>query len=631
MEDASKIHATCSSARGYYEAGKAEATEHLQRLDLLHARFIWVRMLCFLATAIGLGMGFFVDWHSRILLTVGGLGAVAFLIAIVWHEHVRIEQLKHKSDLRLFTRLLARLDRRWSELNSVKLLEPYNTATFADDLDVAGDASLLTLLSLAGTLPGRRTLQSWIIETPNWTQVRERQRSAKMLIPERELRLNILRTVASSSDGTEDVYGLPKWAASENWLPAHRLAHGLSFLGPGLVLLALLLQVVRWFSGNAIALNVPIALGIAGLVLNVLTTVLWGSWMHDIFQSVTGKHNAVYEFGRVFSSFKNLPQDGGLLDRIRSVSVGSGESAERGFSKLTTLVQLANFQKSPTMYIVYLVLQILFMWDFRVLERLERWKREFGSSVASWFDALGVCEAVVSSSTLADEYPTWAFPQPPSDDRQLLSARGLGHPLLPDSQRVPNDILLENNQPLLLVTGSNMAGKSTFMRAVGLNQLLARAGCSVCADELQTPLYALATSIRVRDSLRDGVSFFMAELKRLKEVVDLARNHARPDCSRILFLLDEILQGTNSQERQIAVATVLDKLLKHGAVGIVSTHDLDLAHAPEIASVSQIVHFREFFETENGKEIMRFDYRMRPGSTPTTNALKLLKLVGLDD
>jgi len=185
------------------------------------------------------------------------------------------------------------------------------------------------------------------------------------------------------------------------------------------------------------------------------------------------------------------------------------------------------------------------------------------------------------------------------------------------------------------VTGSNMAGKSTFLRAVGLNLLLARVGSPVCALRFETHLYELATSIRVRDSLRDGVSFFMAELRRLKEVVDMAQQRAQRlqagvAGNPILFLLDEILQGTNSRERQVAVTTVVERLLSCGATGMLSTHDLDLANVEAIERISQIVHFHEYFETVEGREVMRFDYKMRPGSTPTTNALKLLKMVGLE-
>ena len=236
---------------------------------------------------------------------------------------------------------------------------------------------------------------------------------------------------------------------------------------------------------------------------------------------------------------------------------------------------------------------------------------------------------MVSGATLADEYREWTYPAPPADSQNLLLAESLGHPLLQDAARVPNDLVLTRSHPLLLVTGSNMAGKSTFMRSVGVNLLLARTGSPVCANRLETPLYSLASSIRVRDSLKDGVSFFMAELQRLKEVVDEAEQHSHSDGPPILFLLDEVLQGTNSRERQIAVASVVEKLIGFGATGFLSTHDLDLASAPEVRQVSQIVHFREYFENRNGKEVMRFDYKMKPGPTPTTNALKLLSLVGL--
>jgi DNA mismatch repair ATPase MutS len=299
-----------------------------------------------------------------------------------------------------------------------------------------------------------------------------------------------------------------------------------------------------------------------------------------------------------------------------------------GFQKLLWVVRLANLQRDPMLYIVYLGLQLALMWDYRVLEVLERWQMQFGSAVGNWFDALGRCEAIVSGATLSDEYPDWAFAGPAVANSSPLVTEQLGHPLLPDSARVPNDISITSDRPLVLVTGSNMAGKSTFMRAVGLNQLLVRTGSPVCATRMETHLYSLATSIRVRDSLKDGVSYFMAELKRLKQVVDTSQ-HAQATDVKVLFLLDEILQGTNSRERQIAVVTVLEKLLGFGAAGFISTHDLDLATQPEILAVSQVVHFREYFETIDGLEQMRFDFKMRSGPTPTTNALKLLKLVGL--
>jgi DNA mismatch repair ATPase MutS len=272
------------------------------------------------------------------------------------------------------------------------------------------------------------------------------------------------------------------------------------------------------------------------------------------------------------------------------------------------------------------------LWDFRILRLFERWQKRYGSTVRHWFDALGRCEAAISASTLADEHPDWCYPTKLSDPQLNLDAQELGHPLLPNNLRVNNDLTLRTIQPLLLVTGSNMAGKSTFMRALGINLLLARTGCSVCAKRMSTHLYEISSSIRIRDSLREGVSFFMAELRRLKTVVDKAKHHHSENQPPILFLLDEILQGTNSRERQIAVAHVVGELVRFGTTGLLSTHDLDLAKVEEVAAVAQIVHFREYFDQDsNGKPQMRFDYIMRPGPTPTTNALKLLEMVGLRD
>ncbi|HUP82184.1 MAG TPA: DNA mismatch repair protein, partial [Pirellula sp.] len=210
-----------------------------------------------------------------------------------------------------------------------------------------------------------------------------------------------------------------------------------------------------------------------------------------------------------------------------------------------------------------------------------------------------------------------------------LAVVGVAHPLLKDSSQVPNSVTITSDRPLLLVTGSNMAGKSTLLRSIGVNSILSRLGAPVCAVSWTGEVCELASSIRVQDSLQDGVSFFMAELKRLRAVVDLAQRENHPDGKQMLVLLDEILQGTNSRERQIAVEHVLDKLVACGCIVLSSTHDLELAGNEEIQKIAQVVHFREHFEEVKGEQVMRFDYLMRPGVTPTTNALKLLEMVGL--
>ncbi len=642
-------------ARVAYQIQLQQADAALELLRKQHVQMIWLRTIFFFSAFGGLFFGFADVGYRTPLLWFGGLAAAAFLAAIVWHEHLRLGILRQAADQQLLHRLLARLDRDWNRLPEQHLLPEFAELSFADDLDVAGGASLLNLLSLAGTLPGRRKLQSWIAESTDWPTVRLRQQAVQKMTGQREMRLAIVKTVqAHNSAGQEkNVYGLPQWAASPPWLPRHRLAHGLSYLGPALIACGAVLVVIAITSGEKTTLpNIAVGLLGGGLLLNVIVTGLWGSWIHDIFQQATGSHQATARFAELFESFAKLPHDDGLLDQVRQVATEQSSCATRGFSKLLTLVRLANLQRDPLMYVVYLILQLTCMWDFRILKMFERWKVRFGADVPEWFDALGTCEAIVSAATLADENRDWAYPEPQLDPGIKLHGVAIGHPLLSDDDRVANDVRLASDRPLLLVTGSNMAGKSTFLRSLGLNLVLARTGAPVCAQQFSTPLFELATSIRVRDSLRDGVSFFMAELRRLKDVVDLAhRRHQltcpdqadliqaasvatdrvpAPPAAPILFLLDEILQGTNSRERQLAVETVVQRLLSYGACGLLSTHDLDLATVESIERVSQVVHFHEYFETVDGKEVMRFDYKMHPGSTPTTNAMKLLKLVGLE-
>ena len=211
-----------------------------------------------------------------------------------------------------------------------------------------------------------------------------------------------------------------------------------------------------------------------------------------------------------------------------------------------------------------------------------------------------------------------------------ISAKQLGHPLLDDG-RVCNDVGVGPAGSVLLVTGSNMSGKSTLLRSLGVNVVLAQMGSVVCADEMMLPPLKIETSMRIVDSLADGVSFFMAELKRLKEIVDTAGEINDDQQWSMLFLLDEILQGTNSQERQIAVSRVVRRLIDGNAIGCISTHDLDLGQTDDLQDKCQTVHFAESFETKDGEEVMTFDYQMREGISPTTNALKLLEMVGLGE
>jgi DNA mismatch repair ATPase MutS len=296
---------------------------------------------------------------------------------------------------------------------------------------------------------------------------------------------------------------------------------------------------------------------------------------------------------------------------------------------LTWLANMRNGMGFP----LYIILEFLFFWDVHVLDLMERWKARTGSRARGWFADLGEWEALCALAKLAGDQPDWVFPTvspPQSNGQAVVVGTKVGHPLL-DESRVCNDVQVGPPGTVLLVTGSNMSGKSTLLRSVGVNIVLAQMGSVVCAEVLSLPPLHIETSMRIADSLADGVSFFMAELKRLKSIVDTAKDHDGNNPKRMLFLLDEILQGTNSRERQIAVSRVVRKLIDENSIGAISTHDLDLATTDELAKACQTVHFAEQFHEVDGKKVMTFDYKMLSGIAETTNALKLLEMVGLGE
>jgi DNA mismatch repair ATPase MutS len=305
----------------------------------------------------------------------------------------------------------------------------------------------------------------------------------------------------------------------------------------------------------------------------------------------------------------------------------SGRDAAAELARLERIVAFAEVRHSP---MLHFALQWLFVWDVHVAAALERWRRDAGVHVRGWLESLGEAESLAALGTLSHDNPDWCFPsitEAADEAEALVEGERVGHPLLPDGARVPNDVSVGPPGSFLLITGSNMSGKSTLLRAIGANVVLALAGAPVCAARFRTPIVDVRTSIRIQDSLERGISLFMAELQRLRAVVDAARSV--PEGKRVLYLLDEMLHGTNTAERQIAARIVIGHLLAAGAIGAVTTHDLSLASTGELESAARPVHFSEQFDRTDGQTVMTFDYRLRPGLATSANALALLDLVGL--
>jgi DNA mismatch repair ATPase MutS len=289
--------------------------------------------------------------------------------------------------------------------------------------------------------------------------------------------------------------------------------------------------------------------------------------------------------------------------------------------RLNTILGFAELRQGSA--ILHFPIQALTLWDFHVLFALERWRRSVGPHVRDWLEAAGEIDALACFAAVRHDNPSWC--QPRLVEQRVLRATALAHPLIPDTRRVANDVTVGPPGSTLLITGSNMSGKSTLLRAIGLNAVLAQAGAPVCASDLEMPPADLYTSIRIQDSLERGISYFMAALARLKAVVDAAERES--DDRVLLYLLDEILQGTNSVERGMAVQAVARHLLSAPAIGAITTHDLGVASDEPLSLAAVLVHFTETVDDAGN---MGFDYTLRPGLATSRNALRLMKLIGID-
>lgn len=551
-------------------------------------------------------------WPYVLAVTVAVFAGFLALVAYQRLVEARCENYQMLADLN--AEGLARRQRDWDALPTETPEAPDETAhALAEDLDLFGHGSIFSLLSTVGA-PGRQKLAGWLLEPADPQVIGRRQAAVAELAQDVELREAIaINGRKMRRERPASLASFIDWAESEPWL--HRR--------PGLLWSARLLPLVP------IAL---IALNIVGLV-SYLTWVLAlagilafsnqvAGKVHHIFDRAFAREGGFQEYAELIRLVEEADFSAPLLREIQARLAAEETRAHEEMERLHRLVSLSEVRLS----MMYVALQALTLWDFHVLDRLEAWQLRSGRRVRNWLTAVAEADALAALATLSFDQPDWAFPEITRDGTAALEARDIGHPLLPDSVRVVNDITVPPPGRFLFITGSNMSGKSTLLRAIGTNVILAQAGGPVCASALRLPPVSLATSMRVHDSLQAGLSHFMAELQRLKAVVEAAR---RAEDRPLLYLLDDILQGTNSAERQIAARKVVQHLLEENAIGCVTSHDLALADEETLSTACDAVHFTESVEEGSAGPKITFDYRLQPGVATSRNALKLVELVGL--
>lgn len=596
-----------SSARGEYEARTRQYRHELEALDRRGARLANLRTVTFLAF---LGFGFWGGWTARPLLFLPAVASLAayVILAIVHAGVIRREDFA-RVKLTLNERGLKRLDGKWRDFPSTGTGRVPEGHLYGGDLDLTGTGSLFQRLDETGTAAGEARLLEWLLApAPDADAIRHRQEAVKELGPLIDFRQDLVAEarIAGKKDKADPTRFLA-WAEAPSTLTAIRWAYPLAHVLPVLTIGA------AFLASNDVISALPAWIG---LILQIGIVFITRKPIARMWEALSMGERGFVRFEETFRAIDAQKFTAPRLAKLQR-GLQDGPPVSARLKKFARLMGFAELKHAGQMHPI---INALTLWDLLVLFRIDGWRAEHGKGVRGWFEALAELEALSSFATWHFERPEDVFPE--IDDGPVhVHAQALGHPLL--DAPVRNDVTLEGPGHAWIITGSNMSGKTTLMRATGLNTVMALAGLPVCAKSLKVSRVQVLTSMRVKDSLEQGVSYFYAEVKRIKTVLDTAKAHR----DRCLFFLDELFMGTNAKERLMASRQLMLMLLDLGAAGAVTTHDLSLTElAAERPTKIVNVHFRD--EVKNGD--MTFDYTLREGVVTTTNALEVLRRAGVD-
>ena len=527
----------------------------------------------------------------------------AFAGLVVYHQRVRSRRAQAQRAVGVYRAGLARMADQWrgSGPSGGQFDIPHHI--YASDLDLFGTGSLFELLCAARTPMGQATLAHWLLAPADPATIRARHAGVDDLRGRLDLRED-WAVLGQAEPITLQAGTLVAWARAPNQLDR---------------------KWIRWTAPllGGLALATAAAWGVTGVLYPLLAVLLAETGVAYFLRVPI--HQAIAAVESVYEDLKNLSL---LLNRIEAEHFDAAplralvlqlsshtQSASATFSRLATIVNFVESRRNPLLA----PLLLLVMYPLQVALAAERWRRTHGEVISAWLDVLGEFEALLSLARHAYESPDDPFPEF-IEGSAAFTAMDLGHPLIPAAARVRNDVDISGATRVLLISGSNMSGKSTLLRTVGINTVLAMAGAPVRAKRLRLTPLQVGASIRVNDSLHEGSSRFYAEITRLRQLFE-------PAALPLLFLLDELLQGTNSADRRVGAHGVIRALIGRGAVGLISTHDLALTDIEGLpADALKNVHFQD--ELIDGK--LKFDFKLHPGIVTKSNGVELMRSIGLD-
>lgn len=543
------------------------------------------------------------SWFSLLWLLSGGIFAVLFITACIRHDRI-LESVAYQKELRhIAEKNLQRITGDWTTSgdNGEEYADPEHP--YAMDLDIVGENSLFQYINCTNTYYGRKQLADDLLH-PEYSdeEIRKRQEAIKELCTDYEW-IADLEYLFSKIGRNDQFPKLLSELKEQNLFTKHRFIH----------ILPPVLRTITWISIlTTVVVRSGFCFALSGILL-FFQLIIWNLGKHKTDRYLKTARLTSYQIPRYCPVIRKIAGRSFTSSEMKAIQAQLTEAEEgiRQFSRISSHI------KATANPLASLLLNLFFLWDHKNAFDFEKWKLKYGKTAESWFSTIGELESLMSFAGLARNCDTVCLPTWSGHKRYFL-AKQAGHPLLCNKKRVCNDF--EMNDHIVIISGSNMSGKSTFMRTVGINLVLAKAGSYVCAEKMECSHMDILTSMRITDRTTDGISTFYSELLRIKKIIEAAETN-----KNVLFLIDEIFRGTNSDERRLGAEGVLQRLLSLGVCGFITTHDLEICKLEE--NHPSIVNYN--FSEKYKEDEMYFDYQIKKGVSTTRNAEFLLRKVGI--
>lgn len=589
----------------YYKNNMEKINEQLESLEKKLIAFSIIR---FIIVIVGLiAMYYYYKQDSIEGLGFSFLCTLFVFLIIVFFHNERINLKKRLlTMLEYYEKGIKRLDNTWKEFSDIGEEFIDKNHSFSSDLDIFGKKSLFQWINLTRTKFGRKKLahKMMLNDLPTRYEIQDNQEAIKELSKKRDFCEKLYFEATIQNKKKENIEELLKWAKSEE-KNSFTIKH-VSYIFIAITLILIFLTIIGRF---------PVTYLLLDLMINYLVIKLLTRKLSSVIDIFINNKREIIKYSNLLGLIQDESFESKKLLELQKDLLGSNINCKAEMKKLRNIV---NWLGDSTSNAYYLIINVFLMSDIFILCNLEEWRIKNGYKLEKWLEIMGEIEALVSLSTLAFEHQDWSYAKISGVNE--IEARGLAHPLLGERAKV-NDFNLCGNERVALITGSNMSGKSTFLRTIGFNMILTYLGLPTCSKFFKCGISNIYTCMRTQDNLDENISSFYAEILRIKLVIEAAKSG-----KKVFFLLDEIFKGTNSQDRHDGARILIEQLVKLQAVGLVSTHDLELCNLEQEKSWLVNYNFREYYK--NNK--INFDYILRRGKSETQNAKHLMKLAGID-